>query len=397
MAPKGWTSTTLGAAFKSRREKGKTGLPMMSVTLNDGLVDRSSLERKTDSNLTSEDHLLVMPGDIAYNMMRMWQGASGLAELEGIVSPAYVVLQPRKIIFPKFAAYLCKYPRMIHRFWAYSHGLTNDRLRLYFKDFASIHVDLPSLGEQRRIAEIMSTWDRAIEISQKLLQSHELQKKHLLNRLLTPNAKGNQRGSDWVELQLGELGTFYNGVTYSPTDVVPGPDGLIVLRSSNVQGGEIAFYDNVYLRSDIDVGTLTQAGDILICVRNGSRALIGKSAAITSSSKNLAHGAFMSLFRPTESPDFCRHLFATERFSKLVSQNLGATINSINTSDMKSYLFTLPPRTRWKRIGQILSLQDRALALLRSQHINLVKQRGALLQQLIAGKKRVKFDEEKAA
>ena len=65
----------LGDLFSSRREKGRAGLPTLSVTLNYGLVNREDLERKQDTNLAPEEHLLVKPGDIVYNMMRMWQGA----------------------------------------------------------------------------------------------------------------------------------------------------------------------------------------------------------------------------------------------------------------------------------------------------------------------------------
>ena len=67
----------------------------MSVTLNNGLVDREDLDRKMETNLAENEHLLVRKGDIAYNMMRMWQGACGLAAKDGLVSPAYVVLKPK--------------------------------------------------------------------------------------------------------------------------------------------------------------------------------------------------------------------------------------------------------------------------------------------------------------
>ena len=69
-------------------------------------------------------------GDLAYNMMRMWQGASGLAGRDSIVSPAYVVVIPSDAIDPTFASYWFKSVRMIYLFWAYSYGITGDRLRL---------------------------------------------------------------------------------------------------------------------------------------------------------------------------------------------------------------------------------------------------------------------------
>src|SRR5262245_54935427 len=108
MVPDGWYKTKLGSLFENRRERGISGLPTLYVTLNDGLVLRESLDRKTDTNLSPEEHLLVHKNDIAYNMMRMWQGASGLADFNGLVSPAYVVLSPKKNIDPLFASYFLK-------------------------------------------------------------------------------------------------------------------------------------------------------------------------------------------------------------------------------------------------------------------------------------------------
>ena len=140
-------SQRLGELFKSRREKGKPGLPTLSVTLNNGLVDRDSLGRKTDTSLADDEHLLVRKGDLVYNMMRMWQGASGLAEKDGSVSPAYVVLAPKAKIDARYATYLFKSQRMIYLFWAYSYGLTEDRLRLYYGDFQKIAVTVPSVHE----------------------------------------------------------------------------------------------------------------------------------------------------------------------------------------------------------------------------------------------------------
>src|SRR5260370_3784479 len=109
---------SLGGLFKNRREKGEPHLPLLSVTMSNGLVRRQSLERKTESTLDAEEHLLVRKGDIAYNMMRMWQGAFGLATEDGMVSPAYVVLAPTNKIDPLYFFYLFKTPRLRYLFWA---------------------------------------------------------------------------------------------------------------------------------------------------------------------------------------------------------------------------------------------------------------------------------------
>src|SRR3569833_1381346 len=155
----------LGDYFTSRQEPGIVGLPVMSVTMNDSLVCRDDLERRMESTLRPDQHLLVRKGDIAYNMMRMWQGACGLAEADGIVSPAYVVLTPKPGIDSRFAYHWFKSARMIHLFWAYSHGLTEDRLRLYFDEFTEIPAEPPPLDKQKRIVAILHEWDQAIDQS----------------------------------------------------------------------------------------------------------------------------------------------------------------------------------------------------------------------------------------
>ncbi len=162
----------LGDFFCQRKEKGRPGLPLFSVTMNNGLVHRDTLERKTDSNLAEDEHLLIKEGDIAYNMMCMWQGASGLADQDGMVSPAYVVVAPTDKVDPMFASYWFKSPRMIYLFWAYSYGITGDRLRLYPKDFS-------------KVPAILRSWDRAIEQTEKLIAAKRRLMQGLMQQLLT--------------------------------------------------------------------------------------------------------------------------------------------------------------------------------------------------------------------
>lgn len=159
----------LGDFFTNRQETGVPGLPVMSVTMNDSLVLRDDMDRRTESALRPDQHLLVRKGDIAYNMMRMWQGACGLAEADGIVSPAYVVLQPKKNIDSRFAYHWFKSARMIYLFWAYSHGLTEDRLRLYFDSFSEIPVSPPPLNRQKKIAAVLDVWDDVIGQTEQMI------------------------------------------------------------------------------------------------------------------------------------------------------------------------------------------------------------------------------------
>ena len=97
----GWRRTKFSEIFLERKEPGAPNLPVASVTIDQGLVLRSALDRRVESELPPAKHLLVKTGDLAYNTMRMWQGASGLASYDCIVSPAYVVITPSPEHLPR--------------------------------------------------------------------------------------------------------------------------------------------------------------------------------------------------------------------------------------------------------------------------------------------------------
>ncbi|MEG3152205.1 restriction endonuclease subunit S [Sphingomonas sp. ZT3P38] len=180
-----WPDTHLRDYFIPRRQAGEIGLPLLSVTMNDGIVIRDMLDRRSKSAMTEEAHLLVAPGDIAYNMMRMWQGASGLCRVRGNISPAYVVMTPKDNLDPEFAAHWLKSKEAIDLLWAYSHGLTEDRLRLYPDDFLRIPVRLPPLAEQRRISLTLNCCLEDVASAERLLSGLRDQKCGLMQQLLT--------------------------------------------------------------------------------------------------------------------------------------------------------------------------------------------------------------------
>lgn len=198
-----WRTCQLGDMFESRRDRGRQGLPLLSVTMSDGLVNRDDSERKQDTALSPEEHLLVKPGDIAYNMMRMWQGAFGLANKEGLVSPAYVVLRPKSNVDSRYVSYLLQTPRMQYLLWAYSYGLTDDRLRLYFQDFAKIPARIHDQSQQTQIGSLLVASEARIARQRDMLSNTIKLRAGTLNRLLRPSFK--QDKTLWREYEFGEL------------------------------------------------------------------------------------------------------------------------------------------------------------------------------------------------
>ena len=188
--PAEWDITKIGDQFVERKERGRTGLPVMSVVMNAGLVKRSLVDRRVETALTPEQHALVCEGDIAYNMMRMWQGVLGRASSDCLVSPAYVVLRPLESIDSRFAQWLFRDLRTIHAFFKASKGVVDDRLRLYPKDIFPIPIAMPkSLAEHSLIADRLDAQHRAIESSVRGLEKLHLLKRGLMQDLLTGNRR----------------------------------------------------------------------------------------------------------------------------------------------------------------------------------------------------------------
>jgi type I restriction enzyme S subunit len=183
----------------------------------------------------------------------------------------------------------------------------------------------------------------------------------------------------WEVKRLRYLGEAIIGLTYDPADVTDQIDehGVLVLRSSNVQGGRIVFDDNVYVKSNVPERLLTQAGDILICSRNGSRALIGKNAIIDKSASSLTFGAFMMLFR-SKYNDYLRYVFNSPLFTFQSGSFLTSTINQLTVGNLNSFEIPLPPtedrsaiaaflERETDKIDELIEEQQRLIELLKEK------------------------------
>lgn len=166
-----WKKVKLGKLFSERIENNVDG-EMLSVTMNNGIIKAAENGRFDNSNSDKSKYKVVKVGDIAYNSMRMWQGASGCSQYEGIVSPAYTVVVPNANIHSLFFAYLFKTIPMINLFRLHSQGLTKDTWNLKYPAFSIIEVSYPeSKAEQQAIASYFTSLDRQIS-----LQSQRLEK-----------------------------------------------------------------------------------------------------------------------------------------------------------------------------------------------------------------------------
>ena len=162
-----WEQRKLGDCFTERVESMPDG-ELISVTINDGIKKFSELGRHDNSNDDKSKYKKVCVGDIAYNSMRMWQGASGYSSYEGIVSPAYTVLSPNSGINSKCLAYQFKLPEMIHTFQVNSQGITSDNWNLKYPVLSKIEIFVSKdEQEQAKIAEYFENLDNLITLHQR--------------------------------------------------------------------------------------------------------------------------------------------------------------------------------------------------------------------------------------
>lgn len=216
-----WKERFLGDSFEERTEKNRDDLPLLSLG-EEGLVLQSDTERKDNSNADKSKYLRVSVDDIAYNTMRMWQGRCVYANIEGIVSPAYTVCKPKEGIDSLFHYYLFKTKKMINLFHKNSQGLVSDTLNLKYEAFSKIEYYLPpTLAEQKKIAECLSSIDKLIAVQLQKVDAMKEKKKGLIQQLFpqdgatTPHIRFPGFTREWEDPTIAEVFDVRNGYTPS--------------------------------------------------------------------------------------------------------------------------------------------------------------------------------------
>lgn len=177
-----WENSKIEKYLKERNERSDKG-QMLSVTINSGIIKFSELDRKDNSSKDKSNYKVVRKNDIAYNSMRMWQGASGRSNYNGIVSPSYTVLYPTQNTSSLFIGYKFKTHRMIHKFKINSQGLTSDTWNLKYKQLKNINIDIPVLEEQEKIGDFFKKMDILISKQKIKIEILEKEKQSFLQKM----------------------------------------------------------------------------------------------------------------------------------------------------------------------------------------------------------------------
>lgn len=152
--PAHWEVRRIATLFTQRDERSQPELPLLEVSINSGVIVREFSEDKIEGTASDfNTYKVARHGDIAFNKMRMWQGAVGVAPVDGLVSPDYTVAEPAPCLRPEYAGLIFKTASFSAECGRNSQGITWDRLRLYWDGFRDIFMPLPPLAEQDAILE----------------------------------------------------------------------------------------------------------------------------------------------------------------------------------------------------------------------------------------------------
>lgn len=389
-----WEQRKLGEVFEQTSNlvnPKEDEIELWSLTVEDGLTKKSDRYNREFLVKKDDNFKEVRPGDIVYNPMNMTLGAvgyNGMAKSVA-VSGYYTTMVTKENYDTYYINTWLKSPQAIQLYRTYATGSLIEKQRVQFPTLSIIPVAFPKYEEQTKIGSYFDSLDNLITLHQRKCDETKKLKKYMLQKMFpqngskVPEIRFKGFTDEWEQRKLPEFVTFFNGLTYTPDDVEE--TGTLVLRSSNVKNGEIVDADNVYVNDKVVTSENVQEGDIIVVVRNGSRALIGKHAQIKASMPNTVIGAFMSGMR-SEHSSFVNALLDTSAFENEIAKNMGATINQITGYMFSKMEFMIPSGEEQQKIGEYFQGLDHLITLHQHKCEELKKLKKFMLQNMFTQK-----------
>ena len=238
-------------------------MELLSVTMNDGVIPRSEIEGKDNSSEDKSNYKVVCKGDMVYNSMRMWQGANGVSDYNGIVSPAYTVLMPTEEIDNHYFAALFKTSNLINEFRKNSQGLTSDTWNLKYPQIRPIRLYIPSLQEQHKISDFIGALEERIGKQRELVDSLKKYKRGAARHLLSPKSCP-LKNARWTTAKLSELGSFVKGAPLSKADISEDGTPFILYGELYTTYNEVVTSVKRRTQAQVDELYLSRVGDVVI-------------------------------------------------------------------------------------------------------------------------------------
>ena len=370
-----WEQRKFKYWFDERNERSGNG-ELISVTINSGIKKFNELNRFDSKPSDMSNYKVVCKGDIAYNSMRMWQGASGISPYTGILSPAYTVISPKSNTSSLFFSFQIKRPQMIHKFEINSQGLTKDTWNLKFAPFSQIETSAPkSFEEQTKIGDFFYSLDNLITLHQRKYDKLLNVKKALLDKMFpknqekTPKIRFKGFFDAWEQRKLGDvvsitMGQSPDGKTYSNT-----PSKYIL-----IQGNADLLDGWVNPRTWTTQKTkMCNAGDLIMSVR-------APAGSIGKTSYNAVIGRGVAAIKGNEF--IYQILSRLEQNVYWKSLSCGSTFESLNSGNIKNAEIVITSEEEQIKIGNFFYNLDNLITLHQSKCEKLKNIKKALLDKM---------------
>lgn len=383
MVPKGWSKESLSGVTVVIDCKHRTptyvesGIPLISPgTIKWGALDLiSPVKRVSDDEYESlMDHCTVDIGDLVMSRNQSIGVASYVESNEPFVlGQDTVLIKPikadRKFVFYKLQSEVVQ--RSIIQL---AGGSTFSRINL--ADIRKLKLNLPPLPEQKKIAKILSTWDKAISTTEQLLANSLQQKKALMQQLLTGKKRmldnnGVRFSGEWKHGHLSDLGKIAKGKALSSKDLIDGDYPVIAGGKSSPYNHRDYTHENVI--------TVSASGAYAGYVAYHPYKLWASDCSVVMGKSNSNIGFIYQLMSHTQ--------------SKIYSLQSGGAQPHVYPKDLEVLRVSIPPIDEQQKIAAVLSTADQEISALQQKLDALKQEKKALMQQLLTGKRRVKVEE----
>lgn len=365
-----------------------------------GVVTREHLKGR---EISVKSQFLLHPGDFLISKRQIVHGACGIvpAELEGsIASNEYAILRGKPTVDLKFLNYLAHSIYFQQTCFHSSIGVHVEKMIFKLDRWLSWDFDLPPLPEQRKIAEILSTWDAAIGAQERLVANARAQKKALMQTLLPTGAPPLKRRlpgfeGEWRSVCLGDIGKLRKGKGIQR-------DQVRAMGFPCIRYGEIYTQHHEQVRqfhSFIDAETAAEsepisAGDILFTCSGETAEEIGKCVAYLGSEKAFAGGDIIILSPTADNAAFLGYVLNdTDVAEQKRRFGQGNSVVHISAANLSKLTFRLPSRAEQDGIVSVLDDATIHIDGLAVELGVLRQEKSALMQQLLTGKRRVRVEE----
>jgi len=247
-------------------------------------------------------------------------------------------------------------------------------------DLFAFSLPLPPLKEQQKIAQILTTWDRAISNVELLILNYELRKKGLMQKLLSGEVRFEGFDGEWEEVRLGDVAEIIMGQSPSSKSYNENKEGVPLIQG-NADCKNRKTAPRIYTTEKTKVCNI---GDIIMTVR----APVG---VISKAYHNACIGRGVCAIRTKDDNGFL-YYYLLKYEEKWEKYSQGSTFTAVNSNDIKSLKIKFPPLEEQQKIAQLLTTADREIELLKEELEALKEQKRGLMQKLLTGEVRVKIN-----